>query len=131
MKEFSGILRAIGGSSTSDRVGKSFVRYSSLEVGEKILRKIRTARSVGDYLERGLGKQVTVYMNGPMIVGVKMADGKLYYWKRSLTVVIFCLVFVPFYGMGLLFALFLYSDLYHILVAQRLLASQGGIGMGS
>ncbi len=119
------------GSTTQTSVGKAFVHYDVIEIGDQIIQKVRTARSLGDFIARGLGQQTTLYLVGPMIVGVKLADGKVYYWKRSALVVVFCLVLVPVWGLGLLCALFLKSDLEHVLSVQPKLKALGGIPLTS
>lgn len=132
MQEISGILTMLGsGMDSKNGAGKSFVHYGTVEIGDRILQKVRTARSLGDFISRGLGKEVTLYLNGPLIIGVKLPDGKVYYWERSKTVAVFCLLLLPVWGFGLLLAIFLWSDLKHILVDQPKLAAMGGIGLRS
>lgn len=132
MREVTGVLSMLGsGSVIENQIGKGFVRYDVIEIGDQIVQKLRTARSLGDFIARGLGKEVTLYLIGNMIIGVKLSDGKLYYWKRGKSVVIICLLALPFWGMGLIFALFLRNDLEHILMVQPKLASMGGIPLKS
>lgn len=131
MQEITGIMSSIG-SGTIRQVGsKAFVSYDYIEIGDRMLQKIRTARSLGDFIDRGVGQEVTLYLNGNMIVGVKLPGGKIYYWKRSNAVVVLCLVLLPIWGLGLLMALLLWSDMNHILVIQRKLAALGGIPLQS
>ena len=85
-------------------VGKSFVRYDTVEIGDRVVQKVRTARSLGDFISRGLGPVVTLYFVGNMIVGVKLPEHKVYFWKRSWALVAVCLVLLPLWGMGLLMA---------------------------
>lgn len=84
MKEVTGVLKMLGsGKAVNNQAGKSFVHFSSVEIGDAVLQKLRTAQALGDYIERGLGQDVTLFLNGKMIIAVKLASGKVYYWKRS------------------------------------------------
>lgn len=84
MKEITGVLKTLGsGSVRHGNVGSSFVKYNTIEIGENILQKIVTSQSLNDFVERGLGQEVTLYFNEKMLIGVQLPDGKIYYWKRS------------------------------------------------
>ena len=85
MKEVKGILRSLGSGSVSHgNVGSSFVKYNTIEIGDTMLQKIVTAQSLNDFVERGLGEEVSLFLNGNMLIGVKLLNGKVYYWKRSI-----------------------------------------------
>ncbi|MFZ6845536.1 hypothetical protein [Undibacterium sp. RuTC16W] len=132
MREVTGVLSMLGsGTSSVNQIGKSFTHYDTIEIGDQILQKLRTARSLNDFIERGLGREVTLYLIGNRIVGVKLPDSKLYYWRRSKTVVFICVVLIPLWGIGLIYAFLLRDDLRHILGAQPKLAAMGGIALRS
>lgn len=151
MQEVSGVLTMLGSGLVSrNALGKSFVTFDTLEIGGKVFQKLHTARSLEDFMQRGLGAEVTLYLAGNRIVGVKLADGKLYYWSRSkATVVVVGLVGLVmgtsiFGGLqggvagllgllvlwGILYASFK-SDIQHILKVQPALAGRGGIPLKS
>ena len=149
MQEVTGVLQMLGSGVVSrNTVGKSFVQFDTLEIGGKVLQKLRTARSLEDFLSRGLGDQVTLYLVGNFIVGVTLADGKTYYWSRSKTTVVLVVLcgaiggtmlfggFASVGGLkagmlgligywGLLYASFR-NELNHIFSAQPKLAAMGG-----
>jgi len=102
-----------------------------VEIGDRVVQKVRTARSLGDFISRGLGQVVTLYFVGNMIVGVKLPENKVYFWKRSWALVVVCLVLLPVWGMGLLMALLCKDDLEHIIVVQPKLARTGGVALRS
>ena len=132
MREVTGVLTMLGsGSASVNQIGKSFTHYDTIEIGDQILQKLRTARSLNDFIERGLGREVTLYLIGNRIIGIKLPDGKLYYWRRSKAVVAICIVTIPLWGIGLIYALLLRDDLRHILKAQPKLAAMGGIPLKS
>lgn len=84
MKTITGILKTLGsGSITHGNVGSTFRKYDTIEIGDTILQKIVTSRSLNDYIQRGLGEEVTLFLNGKMLIGVKLLSGKIYYWQRS------------------------------------------------
>ena len=87
MREVTGQLKMLGsGKVTGNQAGKSFVHYSSVEIGDEVLIKFRTAQALGDYISRGLNDSgpVTLYLIGKLIIAVKLANGKVYYWKRGM-----------------------------------------------
>lgn len=148
MKEVNGVLKMLGsGSTVKTQVGKSFVHYNSIEIGDTILQKVRTAQSLSDYVERGLGEQVTLFLNGKMLVGVRLADGKTYFWKRSLIgPILGLLCILPMaatllsashsllIGVGLpalFYVLVFGSDLKQVLSHQSRLSAMGGIPLKS
>jgi hypothetical protein len=148
MKEVTGVLRMLGsGSSVKNQVGKSFVYYSSVEIGDAVLQKLRTAQALGDYIGRGLGEEVTLFLNGKMIVAVRLANGKVYFWKRSvlgpLLGVLPCLfVFIGlmsgvnnvFYsGLGAIavYAVIFGGDLKQLLSVQPKFVQMGGVPLKS
>lgn len=93
MQEVKGVLKMLGSGSTSHgNIGSSFVKYNTIEIGDTILQKIVTAQSLNDFAERGLGQEVTLFLNGKMLIAVQLADGKLYYWKRSFLLFVFAVV---------------------------------------
>lgn len=93
MKEVNGVLKTLGsGSVTRGNVGSSFVKYNTIEIGDTLLQKIVTAQSLNDFVERGLGEEVTLFLNGKMLIGVKLPNGKIYYWKRSFFLFLYSVV---------------------------------------
>lgn len=151
MREISGVLTMLGSATViSNAIGKSFVRFDTIEIGGQVWQKMTTARSLEDFISRGLGQQVTLYRAGNLIVGVKLADGKVYYWSRSKATVIFVAIMalagaamlmgaisagtlalgmVAAYW-GILYAIFK-SELKHILSIQPGLAAMGGVALRS
>jgi len=84
MKEVTGQLKMLGsGSVTHGNVGSSFVRYNTIQIGTTILQKIVTSQSLDDFIQKGLGHEVTLFLNKNMLIGVKLQDGQVYFWKRS------------------------------------------------
>ena len=93
MKEITGQLKTLGsGSIRHGNIGSSFVKYNTIEIGDTILQKIVTAQSLNDFIERGLGQEVTLFFNGKMLIGVRLQDGKIYYWKRSFFLFLYSIV---------------------------------------
>lgn len=148
MKEITGQLKMLGsGSIIKNNIGKSFIKYNSIEIGEEILQNIRTAQSLGDFVERGLGEDVTLFLNGKLLIGVKLSNGKVYYWKRSIGIVIFIIVAGPLFGSLLaggsshwllsifivigLYSLFFKKELMQIFFYQPKLSSLGGTALKS
>ncbi|WP_332877372.1 hypothetical protein [Massilia sp. S19_KUP03_FR1] len=134
MREVSGTLSMLGsGKTIGNQVGKSFVHFSSIEIGNEVLIKVRTAQALGDYISRGLNspEPVTLYLVGKLIIAVKLGSGKLYYWKRSYALPIFCLLTLPLWGAGFVLALFSIGELKQILSYQPRFASMGGVALKS
>lgn len=148
MREINGTLKMLGsGSTIKTQVGKSFVHYNSIEIGDTILQKVRTAQSLSDYIERGLGEPVTLFLNGKLLIGVRLANGKTYFWKRSLIgPVLGLLCTLPMFGglmaasnsilvsvgvPALFYTLLFGSDLKQVLSYQARLSAMGGIPLKS
>ncbi|MCX7277420.1 MAG: hypothetical protein NTZ15_08845 [Burkholderiales bacterium] len=154
MQEISGTLAMLGSAAvTRNAAGKSFVRYDTIEIGDHILQKVTTAQSLEDFMSRGLGHPVTLYLAGKNIVGVKLPGGKIYYWSRSMATLVFVLLMglgfgAAIYGgiasvtngMAPLIALLVYwgllylmfgSEIQHILKVQPVLKRLGGIPLKS
>ncbi|MDO8178659.1 MAG: hypothetical protein Q7T62_10480 [Undibacterium sp.] len=149
MKEVKGVLKTLGsGSTTHGNVGSSFVKYNTIEIGDTLLQKIVTAQSLNDFVERGLGEEVTLFLNGKMLIGVKLSSGKIYYWKRSIFLFLYNVIFslfllgftIPIGGMTgnffipMLFALGLIffitkPFIMQTLIYQPKLSSLGGISL--
>lgn len=135
------------GKAVNNQAGKSFVYFSSVEIGDLVLQKLRTAQALGDYIERGLGQDVTLFLNGKMIIAVKLASGKVYYWKRSvlgpLLGAVPCLfafaglmggtnsVFLSAVGALILYGLTFGGDLKQLLVVQPKFDAMGGVPLKS
>jgi len=84
MKEVTGQLKMLGSGSVSHgNVGSSMVKYNTIQIGNTILQKIVTAQSLDDFIQKGLGHEVTLFLNKNMLIGVKLQDGQVYFWKRS------------------------------------------------
>ena len=148
MKEITGHLTMLGsGTTINNSLGKSFVKFNTIEIGGQVLQNIRTARALEDFVSRGLGSEVTLYLRGKFLIGVKLADGKVYYWKRGYTVVVFCVVGGLLLGamlgagaghpiagvliLWVLYGLIFKSDLLRVLVDQPELAAMGGVPLKS
>jgi hypothetical protein len=153
MKEISGVLEMLGSAAVNrNSIGKSFVKFDTIEIGNTILQKMTTARSLEDFMSRGLGQQVTLYVVGKRIVGAKLPGGKVYYWARGLSsLILVCLMGLGFgamlfggvaavsvnaawmavlaYWAGL-YVLF-GADFKHVLKAQPVLKKMGGIPLKS
>lgn len=93
MKEITGVLKTLGsGSTRHGNVGSSIVKYNTIEIGDTLLQKVVSSQSLNDFVERGLGKEVTFFLNGNMLIGVKLSDGKIYYWKRSFALFLYSVI---------------------------------------
>jgi hypothetical protein len=93
MKEITGALKTLGsGSTRHGNVGSSFVKYNTIEIGDTLLQKIVTSQSLNHFVERGLGKEVTLFLNKNMLIGVKLPDEKIYYWKRSFLLFLYSVI---------------------------------------
>jgi hypothetical protein len=93
MKEITGVLKTLGsGSTRHGTVGSSFVKYNTIEIGDTLLQKVVTSQSLNDFIERGLGEEVTLFLNGKMLIGVKLLSGKIYYWKRSFLLFLYSVI---------------------------------------
>jgi hypothetical protein len=153
MQEISGVLTMLGsGTVVNNSIGKSFVTYDSIEIGDHLLQKLRSARSLQDFLSRGLGQHVTLYLAGKSIVGICLPGGKIYYWSRSsVTLLVVALMGLGFGAMifggvaafstsmagvavlawwGYLYLMF-GTELKHILTVQPVLKKLGGIPLKS
>lgn len=147
MKVVSGQLKKLGsGTVAINQAGKSFIKFDTIEIGDTVLQNMRTARSLSDYLSDGLGAVVTLYVQGKFLIGVKLANGKIYYWKRSVIAPILMIIPAVMGGLvvasitqnelfGLLgfagvYAIAARSDILHIL-SQSKLSGEGGIGLKS
>lgn len=121
------------GKTGHNQAGKSFVHYSSIEIGDQVLQKVRTAQALGDYVARGLQEpgETTLYLNGKLIIAAKLSNGKVYYWKRSYALPIFCLLTLPVFGIGLVIALASIADLKQIFSYQPKFAAMGGVALSS
>ena len=68
MKEITGVLKTLGsGSTRHGNVGSSFVKYNTIEIGDTLLQKVVSSQSLNDFVERGLGKEVTLFLNKNML----------------------------------------------------------------
>jgi len=147
MREVSGQLTKLGSGTVSmNQVGKSFIKYDLIEIGDTILQNVRTARSLSNYLSDGLGSVVTLYVQGSVVIGVELSGGKIYYWKRSLVAPIFMLIpsamggaavagmtqsgFFGLLGFIAVYAIAARTDILHIM-GQSKLAAKGGVGLKS
>lgn len=147
MKVVSGQLAKVGsGTVAVNQAGKSFIKFDTIEIGDTILQNLRTARSVGDYVRDGLGTNVTLYVQGKFLLGVKLASGKIYYWKRSLIAPVLMIIpaiagglvaaaatqngFFGILGFVVVYALAANSEISHVL-GQSKLAAEGGVGLKS
>ena len=84
MKQVTGVLKKLGSANlTRGNVGSSMIKYNTIQIGNKVLQKMVTAQSLDDFLTQGLGQEVTLFLNKNMLIGVKLQDGQIYYWKRS------------------------------------------------
>ena len=64
MKEITGVLKTLGsGSTRHGSVGSSSVKYNTIEIGDTLLQKVVSSQSLNDFVERGLGKEVTLFLN--------------------------------------------------------------------
>lgn len=147
MKAVSGQLMKLGsGTVAVNQAGKSFIKFDTIEIGNTIFQNMRTARSLSDYLSDGLGTVVTLYVQGKLLIGVKLANGKTYYWKRSLAAPILMIIpavmgglvvagitqngFFGLLGFAAVYAIAARGEILHI-TAQSKLAADGGIGLKS
>lgn len=147
MKAVSGPLMKLGSGTVSvNQAGKSFIRFDTIEIGDTIFQNMRTSRSLSDYLSDGVGTVVTLYVQGKFLIGVKLSNGKTYYWKRSIVAPILMIIpavmgglvvasitqsgFFGLLGFAAVYAMAARSDILHI-VAQSKLAADGGIGLKS
>jgi hypothetical protein len=134
VREVTGVLKMLGsGKVTGNQAGKSFVHYTSIEIGNEVLQKVRTAQALGDYIARGLNgaEPITLYLVGKLIIAVKLGDGKVYYWKRGYALPIICLLTLPIWGLGLIIALTSIGELKQIFSYQPKFAAMGGVPLKS
>lgn len=151
MREVTGVLKMLGsGKVTGNQAGKSFVHYSSVEIGDEVLIKVRTAQALGDYISRGLNSSgpVTLYLIGKLIIAVKLETGKVYYWKRGILSPIlltllglwiggfvgFLLTKSTFLAIvsGIAVAWFIgRSEIKQVFISQPRLSAMGGVGLKS
>lgn len=81
MKEYTGILKAIGAGTAADslRVGANKIEtYSYIEIGDSIVKKAKAYTGIAGELSNALGSEVTLYMQGRFVVGVKTASGRTF-----------------------------------------------------
>lgn len=148
MKEITGELKMLGSNPTTvNSIGKSFIKYNAIEIGDTILQNIRTAKSLDDFVSRGIGEQVTLYLNGRFLMGVKLANGKVYYWRRSIATLVLAVLMTLIFGamlgggighpvMGMLavgtfYFLCFKNDILQILLYQPKMSGLGGIALKS
>ncbi|WP_150127802.1 hypothetical protein [Janthinobacterium psychrotolerans] len=93
MKQVSGVLKKLGSANlTHGNVGSSTIKYNTIQIGNNVLQKIVTAQSLDDFLTQGLGQEVTLFLNKNMLIGIKLQDGQIYYWKRSFSLFLFAII---------------------------------------
>lgn len=143
MKKISGNLTLLGDSITSG----AMTNYSVIEIGDQVLQKIKVPRGLDNFLTRALSQigVTTIYLNGKVLLGVTLPDGKTYcydakVWK--ITFVIFILVGLPLIeiiGLGVGAAIFtavifipfyinIFAEIRNYYITTEL-KSQGAIGI--
>lgn len=81
MREYTGVLRTVGASTykNSLNVGSNTIStFSYIEVGDQILKKVKAYNGVAGELQGVVGEQVTLFMQGRHLVGVRTAEGRTF-----------------------------------------------------
>jgi len=105
MQVVEGNLILLGNATIQGKI----TNYSVIEIGDRILQKVRVPRSLDNFLSRALQQNgsTTLYLNGKILCGVRTPEGKIYCYKASPIAGFFlCVCGVPLtlvFGLGLLF----------------------------
>ena len=76
MSEYQGELTVLGDAVSNG----AMTTYSIIEIGGAVLQKIKVPSGLNNFLPRALNQngKTTLYVNGKVLIGVKLPDGKLY-----------------------------------------------------
>lgn len=74
MEKISGRLEMLGSSTTQSGT----TTYSVLEIGDHVLKGIRVSSALDNFLQRGLGSTLDIWVNNNTLWGLKFNDGKAY-----------------------------------------------------
>lgn len=97
MKQVTGVLKRLGSAnSTRGNIGSSMIKYNTIQIGNEVLQKVVTSQSLDDFLTQGLGQEVTLFLNKKMLIGIRLQDGQIYYWKRSIGLFLFAILLTIF-----------------------------------
>lgn len=82
MKEYVGVISELGASnSISNGYGSNgLTTYSYVQIGDQIVKKVKAFTGIRSKLEAALqqGESITLYFHGKFLIGIRMADGKLF-----------------------------------------------------
>ena len=92
----SGTLRQLGPS----KIEKQVVDYSYLEIDEEILKKVCTFEGLHGKLQTALGEQITLHMDGPVVIAITCADGRTYCAERFGIFLHLCLGIILMIGLA-------------------------------
>jgi hypothetical protein len=116
MERIEGTLKTLGPSTTT-LSAVAMTTYSYIEIGDRVLKKIRAFQGMTGPLQEGLSTPdpVTLYIEDNLLCGVQLPSGKIYasemVSEAYLYVVIAAaallgLITLPFLGLGLVFFYF-------------------------
>lgn len=82
MKEYSGVLKNLGGATVaSDKLRGSdqmITSYSYIQIGDQMIKKVSVQTGIDQELGRAQGQEITVYMKGKYLLGIKLSDGRTF-----------------------------------------------------
>lgn len=105
MKAISGNLEMLGNA----KLVNEQARYSVIEIGDHVLKKIFVPNGLDNFLQKGLGSSITIWIDGNVLWGVQFQNGKSYIsGERTNPLRVFILfiaglILLPVFGLGLFF----------------------------
>ena len=81
MKEYTGVLGTIGAGTYANslNVGSNTIStISYIEIGDKIIKKVKAYSGICGELSHALGTEVTLYFKGRHLVGIKTQGGRTF-----------------------------------------------------
>lgn len=113
MKTFSGELHEIGDGKFVSNRGGDHVKYSYIEIGDQIIRKVMVMSGLDTKLRNAVGSEATLFVSFNAVVGVQSSDGRTYStsFPGNTLILYFAVAFMavlglfllPFFGIGLFF----------------------------
>lgn len=105
MSTYQGEITSLGNSVTKNAI----TTYTIIEIGDQVIQKIKVPNSLDNFLVKSLqqGGTTKLYINGSMLVGVTLGNGKSYCYKAKpiagLVIILFGILTIPLFGLGFIY----------------------------
>lgn len=105
MSTYQGEITSLGNSVTKNAI----TTYTIIEIGDQVIQKIKVPNSLDNFLVKSLqqGGTTKLYINGSMLVGVTLGNGKSYCYKAKpisgLIIILFGILTIPLFGLGFIY----------------------------